>query len=110
MIYDYHAGFHKEPTDSVSMAMEIIKAMGAVEYLQKVTLTVDGIKSVAPVLLEMAGNDKLIQKLRDHDSYMRDSKKERPRTHSSVYFGYHQAKGPRRGVGSHFQWQSLRAL
>jgi hypothetical protein len=73
MIYDYRVGFHKEPTDSVSMAMEMMKTMGAVEFFQKGTLTVDGIKSVAPVLLEMVGNDKLIKKLlSEHGSHMRD--------------------------------------
>ena len=30
MIYDYRAGFHKEPTDLVSTSMEMIKAIGAV--------------------------------------------------------------------------------
>jgi hypothetical protein len=103
MIYDYRAGFHNEPTDLVSTSMEMIKAIGAVEFFQKGTLTIDGIKSVAPVLLEMVGNDKLIKKLlSDHGSHLRDSKKERPRTHSSVYFRYHQAKGFRRGAGSQF--------
>jgi hypothetical protein len=73
MIYDYRAGFHKEPTDSVSTAMEMIKAIGAVEFFQKGTLTIDSIKSVAPVLLEMVGNDKLIKKLlSDHGSHLRD--------------------------------------
>ena len=86
MIYDYRAGFHKEPTDSVSTAMEMIKAMGAVEFFQKGTLTIDGIKSVAPVLLEMVGNDKSIKKLlSDHGSHLRDRARKNALEHTAPY-------------------------
>lgn len=85
MIYDYRAGFHKEPTNSVSTAVEMVKEIGAVEFFQKGTLTIDSTKLVAPVL-EIVRNDKSIKKLlSDHSIHLRDKARKNALEHTTLY-------------------------